>query len=178
MVRVPDDPEEMDEYEKEYQRLTSSSEVHKDAWSQTLEDMRSMAAEREEEGYDVITIRAQDTTPQGQPEGESEDQFGLLYVVPGNDADEFVETVDPGDFPEYNVYRGDIDGRVFIVTELLDPDSMTAVFIAGNFWRHEADPLVEAATETGEMHSYLKTLDGTVIGTFHHEGYEQFFPEA
>ncbi|MEF8757847.1 MAG: hypothetical protein V5A33_06390 [Halobacteriales archaeon] len=178
MVRVPDDPEEMDEYEKEYQRLSSSSEAHKEGWSRTLEDMRSMAEQREEEGYDVITIRAQDTTPQGKPEGESEDQFGLLYVVPGNDADEFVETVDPGDFPEYNVYRADIDGRVFLVTELLDPDSMTAVFIAGNFWRHEAEPLVEAATEADEMHSYLKTLDGTVIGTFHHEGYEQFFPDA
>jgi len=178
MVRVPDDPEEMDEYEKEYQRLSSTSEVHKKAWSRTLEDMRSMAEKREEEGYEVVTVRAQDTAPQGKPEGESEDQFGLIYVVPGNDADEFVEAVDPGDFPEYNVYRGDSDGRVFLVTELLDPDSMTAVFIAGNFWRHEAESLVEAATEDGEMHSYLKTLDGTVIGTFHHEGYEQFFPDA
>ncbi|MFT4933023.1 MAG: hypothetical protein ACI91T_002928, partial [Natronomonas sp.] len=119
MVRVGDEPEEIGEREKEYERLSSTADAHKNAWSQTLEDMRSMAAEREEGGYDVVTIRAQDTTPQGKTEGKSETEFGLLYVVPGNDADEFVEAVEPGDFSEYNVYRADTDGRVFIVTELL-----------------------------------------------------------
>jgi len=178
MVRVTDDPDEMDEYEKEYERLASTSDVHRNAWTQTLDDMQAMAEEREEEGYEVVTIRAQDTTPLGADDESSEDEFGLSYVVPGNEAETFVESVDPGDFPEYRVYRGDSDGRVFIVTELIDPDSETVVFIAGNFWRHEADRLVEAAKEAGEMYSRLRKLDGTTVGTFHHEGYEQFFPDA
>lgn len=178
MVRVTDDPDEIDEYEKEYHRLSSTSEVHRDAWSETLEDMRSIADEWEDNGYDVVTIRAQDTTPFGTDEAESGNTFGLSYVVPGNEADEFVESVDPGDFPEYRVYRGDTDGRVFLVTELIDPDSETAVLIAGNFWKHEAKPLIETVGDMEEMYSRLKKLDGTTIGTFHHEGYEQFFPEA
>lgn len=174
---IPDDPEEVDGYEKEYERLSSSSDVHKDAWTETLQDMRAMAEEREEEGYDVITIRAQDTTPRGIDDRAEDQQFGLQYVVAKNEAEDFLDAVDPGDFPEYNVYRGDVEGRIFLVTELLDPETETAVFIAGNFWRHRADPLFEAAKEENEMYSHLQRLDGTIIGTFHHEEYEQFFPD-
>jgi len=62
-------------------------------------------------------IPAGDTAPQAPEHGEY-DRFGLVHVIPGNFADDF-ETLTDGDFSAYDCYRAESDGRVFLVTELL-----------------------------------------------------------
>lgn len=176
MVEERYDPGDFDGQKEDVERLAAASEVHKDAWGQTLEDMEALAAQREADGWDVVTIHAGDTGPETAEQGVT-DTHGLVYVVPGNQAEAFEEAFEAGEFPVYDVYRQVMEGRVFVVTELLDPDTETAVFVAGNFWRHQAGALVREAREEGTMYTHLQKLDGTHLGSFEHEGFEKFFPD-
>lgn len=158
-------------------RIAAYAEPHRQAWQHTLEDMQAMAEEREEAGWRTLVIAAGNTAPEPPGAGES-DRYGLAHVIPGNKAEEFREAVDAGDFPAYNVYRTEVDGRLFLVTELLDPDTETVIYIAANFELRHAGDLAVHAKETGEMYTHVQKLDGTPLGSFRHDGYEKFFPEA
>lgn len=177
--RAPQDPDSQDEYEQQYQRLSESSDAHKSAWERTLEDMERMAEEREMEGYDAVTVTGHHTAPEALgDDSDPDDDFGLVYVIPKNEAETFYETVEAGEFPDYTVYRNVVDNRVFMVTELVDEDNELVVFVAGNFWRHEAEQLRNTVRDREEMYTHLQKLDGTQVGTFHHAEYEPFFPNA
>jgi hypothetical protein len=174
MVDAGDD---MDEMEREQERLAAHHEARKDAWSRTLADMNAMAEELEDQGWETVTVGAGDTAPEHPDVGE-EGRWGLVYVVPGNHAAEFVEVFEEGAFPEYNVYRTVAGNQVFLVTELRDADSRTAIFVAGAYERSRARPLIDTAKSAGKMYTHLQKLDGTHLGSFEHEGYEKFFPDA
>jgi hypothetical protein len=173
---VPDADEVEDQFD-EYDRLSASTDVHKNAWSRTLDDMRALADERRDDGWEVVTVHAGDTSP-AAADADVTDTHGLTYVVGAGDADAFRDAFEQGEFPEYDVYRQDVDGRVFVVTELRDPDSETIILVAGNFWRHQAGPMVQQAKATGKMYTHVRKLDKTHLGSFEHDGYQKFFPEA
>jgi len=67
---------------------------------------------------------------------------------------------------------------VFVVTVFLDPDSETAILIAGTYERHLSAELAQAASEADEMYTHVQTLDGTQLGSFRHDDPEKFFPGA
>ncbi|WP_135821817.1 DUF7529 family protein [Halostella litorea] len=164
----PGDPEE----------LSASGGIHKDAWAQTLDDMQALAAELEEEGWDtVLTVPALDTAPE-PPEDGQEGRWGLIHVVPDNHAEAIRDAVEDGEFPRFDVFRAEAEGRVFHVTQLLDPESGIAILVAANFERHQARGVVNVATDEDELYTHLQTLDGTHLGTFRHDDYGKFFPNA
>ncbi len=159
------------------ERLADDADVLKNAWQRTLEDMEAMAEEREANGWDAVTVAAGHTAPEPPDEGGS-DRFGLVYVVPDNEGEEFSAAFREGGFPTYEVYRQEVQGRVFLVTELLDPETEQAIFVAGGFELRHAGPLVSHATEAGEMYTHVQTLDETVLGSFRHDDPEKFFPHS
>jgi len=155
--------------------LVAHAEVNKSAWSMTLEEMQAMAEGREDDGWRTVSIGAGHTAPESPRMGD-DDRYGLTYVIPGNLAPPFREAYERGDFPLYDVFRGETETRTFLVTELLDHDSKTAIYLAGNFRHHDALELAETVVETGTMYTHVTKLDGTLLGSFEHEGYEKFFP--
>jgi hypothetical protein len=157
--------------------LAAHAERNKEAWTQTLDDMEALAAEREREGWKPIVVPAGDTAPE-PPDSGPPDRYGLVHVVPGNKADALRVAFDAGEFPQYDVYRGETESRVFLVTELLDPETETAIYVAGNFRRRDARALVRTVRETGEMYTHFQKLDETRIGSVRHDGYRKFFPNA
>lgn len=169
-------PDAFENQTEEVERIANTAEVHKDAWAQTLSDMEALAEQREADGWDVVTIAAGDAGPETAEQGVTE-THGIAYVIPGNRAEELLEAFEAGQFPVYDVYRQVVDGRLFVVTELLDPDSQTAIFVAGNFWRHQAGALVREAREEETMYTHLQKLDRTHLASFEHEGIEKFFPD-
>jgi len=169
---------EFDSDEPDYaERIAGHSDVHQDAWIRTLEDMAAMAEELEAEGWDVITIASGDTATENPDVGQT-DRFGLVYVIPGNKAAEFEPAFEAGTWPQYKVFRQEVSNRVFIVTQFLDPETETAILLAGTFEMRHAPGLIVTALEEDEMYTYVQKLDGTVVGTFRHEDYELFFPNA
>jgi hypothetical protein len=151
--------------------------IHGDAWAATIEDMRATAEDLEANGWNVLTLTPGDTSVEAPDDGES-DRFGLVYVVGDGDGDAFESAHEAGTFPRYEVYRGERAGRVFLVTVLLDPETETAVLLAGTYEREEAAGCLRAAAEEGTMYTHLHTLDGTHLGSFEHERYEKFFSDG
>jgi hypothetical protein len=156
------------------ERIAAGAEREKSAWTATLEDMEATAEGLRAEGWQVLTIGAGHTAPENPDTGP--DRFGLTHVVPGEEADAFLDIFEAGSFPRYEVFRARQDGKVFLLTELLDPDSKTAVLVAGMYELRHALGCYEAAKAAGEMYTHLQRLDGTHLGSFGHEDYEKFFP--
>lgn len=157
-------------------RISTHADTHRQAWSRTLTDMKGLAADLEEDGWNAIAIAAGHTAP-NPPDAGDTSRWGFVHVIPGNYADEFSEAFEAGEFPQYQVFQKDVDGRVFMVTQFLDPGTETAILIAGSYEMRHAPGLVKTAQREEEMYTHVQKLDKTVLGTFKHDEYERFFPE-
>jgi hypothetical protein len=157
--------------------ISPTSDAEREAWKLTNEDMEAIANERRAEGWDVTTATAVHTNPANKDQGET-DRFGFVYILPGNHADDFAAAYEraDGDFADFVVYRREINISAFLVTELLDPETKTAIVVAGHYDRRRAGGLVKNSIDEGEIYTHAQTLDGTHLGTVRHEEFDPFFP--
>ena len=161
----------------EGEQLAAHAEPNRAAWQRTVEDMEALATDREAAGWDVVAVAAAHTEPVSEDGGET-DRYGLVHVVPDNEADAIAEACERGDFPRYDVYRGATETRTFLVTELVDPDAETALLLAGNFRRYGSRGLIRTSHRTGRTYTHVQLLDGTHLGTFEHDDPGKFFPDT
>lgn len=152
-------------------RRTDPEGVHTEAWKQTLEDMEAIAEDRREDGWDVLTVIAAHTDTVTPGMGE-EDYFGLVHIIPNNHAEEFSEMYDSDRFTEYLAYGAEVQAFMYVVTELIDPESQASILIASQYDMALSRGLIEAAEEAGVLYTHVKTIDGTILGSFEHEEYE------
>lgn len=148
-----------------------------EGWLQLLDEMEAMAAELDEEGWETLTIPAGDAAPV-EPGESHTDRHGYAYVVPGDAADRFEKLFEPDGFPRTEVYRATTGSHLFLLTVFLDPSAETAVLLAGIFERGTLGECRETARESDIMYSHVFRVDGTHLGTFEHEEWEPFFPDA
>jgi len=167
-------PEIGDDIE-EPERVAAMADRQRDAWQRTIDDARELAAEREDAGWETALFPALDTATE-PPEDGVEGRYGLVHVVPGNYADE-ARRLSADAVDAYDVYRAENDGRVFLVTELLDTDAELAVFVVASYELRYADGLIEAATDDDRMYSHFRKLDGTHLASVEHAEPEKFFPD-
>lgn len=156
-------------------RIAANADVTRNAWKETLEDAEALADELEAEGWDVFHVAADQTAPE-IPDGGETDRWGLVHVIADNFADGFESAFAAGDYPVYDVFRQEVDGSVFFVTLLRDPDAMTTILIAGNYRLLDARGLVRVARREEHVLTHVQTLDGTVLGSFRHDDPSKFFP--
>jgi len=149
--------------------------ARKDAWRRTLQEMESMAADLESEGWDVVAVPVGHAAPVS-PETTGE-RSGFVHVIPGNYREPFTTAFEAGGFERYDVYRQAVSGQVFFLLELLDPESSTAILLAAQYTKHHADDLEEAVETEGVVYTHVQTLDETHLGTFRHDDPAKFFPE-
>jgi hypothetical protein len=170
-------PEHTDEELDYAERMSQNAGAYKDAWTATIEEMKSMAAELEEDGWDAYYVGAGDTAPES-PRVEPEGRFGLTYVIPNNYEEGFVDAFRAGGFGEYEVFRNEVAGTVFQVTVLYDEPTNQAILIAGNYDLMHANPSILTSMREGETYTHVQLLDGTHLGSFRHEQWGLFFPDA
>lgn len=168
MVETGEDHEHVD-------RVASDVDVKKNAWSNTIEEMKAMAAELEEQGWDAFYVAAGHTAPEFSKVGDT-DRFGLVHVIPDNYVDVFTEAFEAGGYPEYDVFRQETAGKLFGVTVLRDPASETAILIGWSLMLHEAPQMISESKQEGKTYTHVQTLDKTHLGSFEHEAPEKFFP--
>ncbi|WP_121742229.1 DUF7529 family protein [Natronorubrum halophilum] len=140
------------------------------AWKQTLDDMDAIAEQRRDDGWEVVTIMAAHTDTVSRDMGE-DDTFGLIHVVPNNYADQFTNVFDSDEFTEYLAYGSAIDGFMYVVTELLDAETDRSILIASRYDMARADGMIKSAEDEGALYTHVKTIDGTILGSFRHEEY-------
>jgi hypothetical protein len=149
-------------------------------WQLTVEDLRALEADLDEAGWDVLAVQAGHTSPLPPNEGDT-DEFGFVIVLADNDADRIAERLVDGGldaYERYEVFRRAAGDRMYVVVQYLAPDRDEAVLIAGSYRLRFLEPVREAASEAGELVTQFKRIDDTVVATFRHEAYEQFFPPA
>jgi len=173
-------PEAPDIDEEDYthaDRIAANADAIRQAWEATLEDMQAMAEARREEGWDVVTCMAADTAPTN-PDAGDRDDFGLVFVLPNNMAEEFEAAYGGKEFPQYEVYRASDEGRAYLVVEYIDPETETAIFVASQYELRFAPGMVKAARREETMYTYAQLIDGTRVGAFEHDSVEKFVPDV
>lgn len=153
------------------------TEQQKTAWQKTLEDAEAIAEARRAEGWETSLIRTGYTGPEAPSHGET-DRFGLVAVIPGNDVEEFEAAFERGTFPTYDVKVAETTGRVFYLTELLDPAESLALLLVGSYRLADAEGLIRTAAEEDVVYTHVQKLDGTHLGSFEHDEWKKFFPKA
>ncbi len=148
------------------------------AWKATNDEMKAIATERRAEDWNVATMPAVHTSPVSRDTGDDPDRYGLVHIIPGNYVEEFERAYNRGSFPEYLAYRNQIEYAVFLLTEFIDPESETIILIASHYDARKAVGMVNTVTNTGDLLSIAKTLDGTELGRFYHEAPEPLLPET
>lgn len=147
------------------------------AWERTIEDMRAVAEDRRNDGWDVVAVPAINTSPVSKSQGDDPTRFGLVHVIPDNHADAFSEALERGEFPKYQVYRNQVDGYVYLVTELLDPNSETVVLVAAQYDTHLAKGMIRSVLDEDAIFSHFKTINGTPLGSVRHDDIDPFLPD-
>lgn len=171
MVRSDEDARDLN-----VEHIAQTSDPVKNAWTETINDTMRMRAEREDRGYETMVIPAGDTTPIAPQDGDT-DFYGFSYLAPDNKSEEFTEFYDDGDFTQFAVYQATNSGNMFIVTECIDEDAQRIIFLSGAYQMMDVPELVKAAVNRGQLYSRVRTLDGTVLGTFEHDDVSAFFPD-
>jgi len=135
------------------------------SWERTLSELDALTEELEAEGWEVCSFPAGATGFETRVEGENED-FGAIFVVPGDVAEELRELHERGEFPRYRVYGRTVSGRRFLVLRFDDPEAETCVLVAASFAVEDARRLLPDVRETGVVYVRFRTLDGTRVATF------------
>jgi hypothetical protein len=160
-------------------RVAQNTEAHRNAWEETIEEMKARAAGHEADGWETHYVAPLDTSPVSADQAEAaraDIGWGLVHTIPDNFVADFADATERGDFPEYDVFRRLIDGRVFHLLVLRDPDERVALFVAGAYRLHDAEGCIATAKSEGYLQTWLRGTDGTVAGTFRHEEPSKFFP--
>lgn len=150
-------------------RLQSQSEAHIDAYKQLLSEKDELAADREDDGWDVLTLTSTHTNMLSTD--NDRDWWGFSHIVGGSDAEAFEDFYDQNEFTEYLVYRRQVEGYMYLVTELLDPTDKRTVLIASRYDQQLAKGVINSAKSEGVLYTHVQTIDGTIVGSFEHEEY-------
>lgn len=141
------------------------------AWEQTLEDMDTIASERKEEGYDVLTLMAAHTDTVSIDMGDHDD-YGLFHIVPNNQATDFEDVYESDAFTEYFAYGTDVQGYMYLVTEMRDAENQRVILLASQYDMTRADSMVQSAEQEGILPQHVKTIDGTTLAIIEHSDFE------
>lgn len=153
------------------------SSAVREAWTRTNDEMELIAERRREEGWDVVSMPAVHTSPVGKDQG-GDDRSGLVHVLPDNHAGSFSDAFERGTFPQYRAYRNEVDGYVYQVTELVDPESGTIALVAGQYDRRFAEGMITTAMEEDRLFVHFRTIDGTVLGSVRYESFDALLPDV
>lgn len=161
-----------DESQDDAERLAAGADARKEAWARTLEEMQAMADQRREEGHEAVAVPAGDTGVATTDDGAG---IELVFVVPGNEADDVARLVEENPLATFDVYRRTVDDHVYVVVEYFDEEG-PSVFVAGAYRIGDAGNAVTAADDDATFYTHLRKLDRTPVARFEHADRTKFLP--
>jgi hypothetical protein len=143
-------------------------------WDDIVSDMEATADEYEADGWDTLQLHPGDVTAL-VPDGD-DDRFGIDVLVPDDEFGE-LEALLEGDvaFDAYEAFRAMADGLVLFVVAMEDRDRDVAVLYPAYYDVKNAQGMLTAAENAGEMRTYVRTLTDDRI-EFTHDEPQNFGP--
>lgn len=139
-------------------------------WDDTIADMEATAEEFREAGWETVELHPGAVTP--LPAGETEDGYadertGLDVLVPGDEFSAVKEAVggidgeegDAASYDEYEAFRAEQDGVVFLVVAMKASATETTVLIPLYYSVQDASETVRRVREREEMRLFVRPLD-------------------
>ncbi|MES3160914.1 MAG: hypothetical protein PPP55_05005 [Halorubrum sp.] len=160
-----------EEQDRFVRRRESLGEEHTKAWERALEEAQMLVDDREADGWEATYVMSAHTDTVSK-DMKDHDRFGLMHVLPNNFADRFTEAYDPDAFTEYLVYGTSVNGVMFVIIELIDPDGERAIVVPCSYDMTMGQGMSESAAEAGVLPSYFKTIDGEILARFDHDEIE------
>jgi hypothetical protein len=143
-------------------------------WDDIVSDMDATADEYAADGWDTLQLHPGDVT--ALVPGEDDDRFGIDVLVPDDEFGE-LETLLEGDssFDAYEAFRAMADGLVLFVVAMEDREQEVAVLYPAYYDAKNAQGMLTAAENAGEMRTYVRTLTNDRI-EFTHDEPQNFGP--
>jgi hypothetical protein len=143
-------------------------------WDDIMADMEATAAEYEAEGWDTVQLHPGDVT--ALVPGEDDQRFGIDVLVPDDEFAEVEALLESGvTFDAYEAFRAMADALVLFVVAMEDREQEVAVLYPAYYDAKNAQAMLKAAQDAGEMRSYVRTLSQEQI-EFTHEEPANFAP--
>jgi hypothetical protein len=138
------------------------------------EDLEALAEEYEADGWDTLQLHPGDVT--AMVPTEDDNRFGIDVLVPDDEFDD-LETLLEGDvsFDAYEAFRATADGLVLFVVAMEDREQEVAVLYPAYYDAKNAQGMLTAAENAGEMRTYVRTLTNDRI-EFTHDEPQNFGP--
>ncbi|MFB6253500.1 MAG: hypothetical protein ABEI06_02705 [Halobacteriaceae archaeon] len=153
------------------------SDIDRNAYEKTLNEMDKLAENLEEKGIDTLSIPSGSIGCETKNMGDS-DRFGFIHVIPGNFAESFQEFFEYDEYDKYDVYRNELQNNVYLLLSLYSNDNAKAVLLAGAYKIPEAKALYNDSREEECTFTHVQKLDRTHLGSFKHFNFEKFFPKS
>ena len=146
-------------------------------WEEVMADMEATAAEYREAGWTVVELHPGDVTalPTASADVES-DRTGFDVLVPGDEFAELEGTVADAAFDEYDAYRAEEGGVVFLVVAVKAEGRGSAVVYPLYYALSEAATMLRRAAEAGEMRTYVRPLEDDRRVVFTHRDPTNLLP--
>lgn len=150
-------------------------------WEDVMADMEATAAEYREAGWETYELHPGDVAPlpAGQtPEGGfADERVGLDVLVPGNEFEAIEELVETAEFDEYEAYRAEQGGVVFLVVAMQAEADGVAVVFPLYYRIDEAREMLSRVVERGEMRTYVRPLSDEKRVVFSQQEPQSLLPE-
>ncbi|WP_135827962.1 DUF7529 family protein [Halorussus halobius] len=137
------------------------------AWNRFRDALDERERAYEREGYDVTTATADhgSATRRGAT-------GRLAFTVPDDRATALESAADGGSFPRTRIEYVDVDGHRLLSLASLDPETETALLVAGGV---ERDALASFATdEVDAVETVVRRIDGTHAVVLRHDDPDPF----
>jgi hypothetical protein len=163
--------------------LTANSRAM-EFWEQVVGDMEATANEYADQDWHTLMLHPGDVTPIARTEGDDEDEngeddvteYGLDVLVPDNEFEDLESLLDDGvEFDSFEAFRAMEEGMVYVVVAMEDHDAETAVLYPAYYDVQGAEPMLDAAAESGTMYTFVRTLSEDRI-RFTHDDASAFQP--
>lgn len=148
-----------------------------DIWEGVVEDMEATAAEYREEGWETLELHPGDVTALPAVEERVDGRFGLDVLVPGDEYEALSELVAGATFDEYDVFRAQENGVVFLVVATKSTATNQVVLLPAYYGIEDGQLMLKRARDEGEMQTHVRPLSGDDRVTLKQAEPETLFPQ-
>lgn len=146
-------------------------------WNDFLDDARATADEYRENDWEVQFVHPGAVTPLPAGSGDVRDErVGLDVLSPGDEFRAVEEMADAAAFSEFDAYRAERDGVVFLVVVMKAPETGQAVVLPVYYVVSEAGETIRLVRERDEMRLYVRPLSDERRVVFTQEDPELLLP--